>query len=206
MSHTTCYRVNLSRYSADMDLVDLNARAARSRDAALTAARALLDEEGPAAVTHQRVAKRAGVGRATVYRHWPQPETLLQDAIAGVDLPFFALVPDRIDDPAVRAAWLHRELRLLADELALPTVARITATLVQSAQRDPAARRRLDQWLDKIDQRLGAAGVGTGASDTAALLIGPLVYRAVLQAAPVGDALIDRLVSAALYAPGPAAD
>jgi hypothetical protein len=31
------------------------------------------DEEGPAGITHQRVAERAGAGRATVYRHLAQP-------------------------------------------------------------------------------------------------------------------------------------
>ena len=62
-------------------------RQARSRKAMLDAARELLAREGPAAVTHQRVARQAGVGRATVYRHWPRPEqliyaiTLLQEKI-----------------------------------------------------------------------------------------------------------------------------
>jgi AcrR family transcriptional regulator len=177
----------------------LDPRAARSRDAVLVAARALLQEEGPASVTHQRVAQRACVGRATVYRHWPRPESLLQDAIAGVDLPFFAAsAPDDPDDGHARAAWLRRELRRLADELALPTVARVTAALLQAAQWDADARQRLDRWLAEIDRRLRAAGIGEG---SAALLVGPLVYRAVFQAAPVDDALVDRLVSVVLIPP-----
>jgi AcrR family transcriptional regulator len=55
----------------------------------LVAARELLVGEGPGAVTHQRVAQEAGVGRATVYRHWPRPEQLLLDVMAGADLPHF---------------------------------------------------------------------------------------------------------------------
>jgi len=39
-------------------------RAARSREAILCAARLLLEREGPESVTHQRVAREAGVGRA----------------------------------------------------------------------------------------------------------------------------------------------
>ncbi len=55
----------------------------------LDAARELLAREGPDAVTHQRVARQAGVGRATVYRHWPRREQLVLDTMAGVELPFF---------------------------------------------------------------------------------------------------------------------
>ena len=43
-------------------------RTVRSREAILAAARHLLLHHGPAAVTHQRVAEQAGVGRATVSR------------------------------------------------------------------------------------------------------------------------------------------
>jgi hypothetical protein len=45
-----------------------------------------------------------GVGRATVYRHWPGPDQLLLDAMAQVDLPFF-----REPVSPVRP-WLRREL------------------------------------------------------------------------------------------------
>src|SRR6266566_1989586 len=65
-------------------------RAARSREAILAAAYDLLAREGPGAITHQRVAQQAGVGRATVYRHWAAPEDLLRDVLFSAELPFFA--------------------------------------------------------------------------------------------------------------------
>jgi AcrR family transcriptional regulator len=65
----------------------LDARARRSREAALTAAGRLLVAEGIDAVTHQRVAEAAGIGRRTVYRHWQQPEQLLHDAMARSGFP-----------------------------------------------------------------------------------------------------------------------
>jgi AcrR family transcriptional regulator len=65
-------------------------RAARSREAILAAAFDLLAREGPGAITHQRVAQQAGVGRATVYRHWAAPENLLRDVLYTAELPFFA--------------------------------------------------------------------------------------------------------------------
>src|SRR5580693_2734166 len=65
-------------------------RATRSREAILAAAWDLLAREGPGAITHQRVAQQAGVGRATGYRHWAAPEDLLRDVLFSAELPFFA--------------------------------------------------------------------------------------------------------------------
>src|SRR6266702_4637101 len=80
-------------------------RAARSREAILAAAFDLLAREGPGAITHQRVAQQAGVGRATVYRHWAAPEDLLRDVLFSAELPFFAT-------PALPLrSWLHAQRR-----------------------------------------------------------------------------------------------
>ncbi|WP_329172287.1 TetR/AcrR family transcriptional regulator [Streptomyces sp. NBC_01477] len=57
-------------------------RAARSRAAALGAAQQLLVEQGWSAVTHVAVAARSGVGRTTLYRHWPDAAELIRDVIA----------------------------------------------------------------------------------------------------------------------------
>jgi len=54
-----------------------------TRAAILDAARQVLFDEGWEALSHQRVAEVAGVGRATVYRHWPQRLQLLQDACSA---------------------------------------------------------------------------------------------------------------------------
>lgn len=43
----------------------------------------LLEEGGFPAVTFQEVAKRAEVGRATLYRRWPEPNYLIADALAA---------------------------------------------------------------------------------------------------------------------------
>jgi AcrR family transcriptional regulator len=56
-------------------------RVVRSRQAALSAVRELLAEEGWTGVTHVAVAARSGVGRTTLYRHWPDVASLIHDAI-----------------------------------------------------------------------------------------------------------------------------
>jgi AcrR family transcriptional regulator len=169
----------------------------RSRRAMLAAARALLLQEGPAAVTHQRVAKEAKVGRATVYRHWPRPELLLLDAMASVDLPFF-----REPVTPVRS-WLRGQLRVLADEMALPQVAAVAMTLMRGPDLSPAATVR-DGFVTTVTGRLdavftlaateGELDVAVDSQDALALLVGPILQRTCMQGGTVSDELIDRLM------------
>src|SRR5256885_5809647 len=122
-------------------------RAARSREAILAAAFDLLAREGPGAITHQRVAQQADVGRATVYRHWAAPEDLLRDVLFSAELPFFAT-------PALPLrSWLHAELRQLADELALPAVASLAIALMEQT-RPGGVRGRPHRHITAITQRL----------------------------------------------------
>jgi AcrR family transcriptional regulator len=53
----------------------------RSRQAALSAVQEILAEQGWTGVTHVAVAARSGVGRTTLYRHWPDVASLIHDAI-----------------------------------------------------------------------------------------------------------------------------
>jgi AcrR family transcriptional regulator len=52
----------------------------RTRKAVFQAVRELLVEEGWEAVTQNEVALRSGVGRSTVYGHWPDRNSLVLDA------------------------------------------------------------------------------------------------------------------------------
>src|SRR5690242_114779 len=178
-------------------------RAARSREAIVAAALDLLAREGPGAITHQRVAQQAGVGRATVYRHWADPEDLLRDVLYTAELPFFAT-------PALPLRpWLHAELRQLADELALPAVASVTIALMEQTRCASSAGAGPHRHVTVITERLAAAfalAVDAGELDTApdpalaaAHLIGPLVYRTTLQAAAVPDSLLAEVIDSVAH-------
>lgn len=130
--------------------VSLDPRMARSRKAMLAAARELLLRDGPAALTHQRVARQARVGRATVYRHWPRVDQLLLDAMTLVDLPFF-----REPVTPVRP-WLRGELRILADEMTLPQVAAVALAMMQGSARSLPAEVR-DRFTATATGRISAA-------------------------------------------------
>jgi AcrR family transcriptional regulator len=58
--------------------------AARSRDTILEATRELLGEVGFARLSIEGVAKRAGVGKPTIYRWWPDKSHLVFDAVADL--------------------------------------------------------------------------------------------------------------------------
>ena len=164
----------------------------------LVAARQLLASEGPGAVTHQRVAQEAGVGRATVYRHWQRPEQLLLDAMGGADLPLFK------DPETPVRPWLRRQLRQMADELMPSAVAGVALTLMQSAIWDPEIARRRDASTRTITERIHAAirsavagqelETDADPADLSAMLVGPIVYRTAMQRGAVSDGLIDRLI------------
>src|SRR3569833_3242386 len=176
----------------------MDPRTARSREAMLVAARELLVSEGPGAVTHQRVAQQAGVGRATGYRHWPRSEQLLLDVMSGADLPFF-----KNPESPIRP-WLGRQHRQLADELSVPAVAAVALTLHQSAICDPQIAHQRDESVKTISERIFTAIRSATASgevetdvepaDLSAMLVGPIVYHTIMQMGAVSADLIARLL------------
>lgn len=85
-------------------------RSEAARRAILDTALALLAEHGVAAVTMERIAARAGVGKPTIYRTWPNAHAVLMAAlIDAVDPP---LPPPEAAD-ALEA--LRDQLRQMAD-------------------------------------------------------------------------------------------
>jgi AcrR family transcriptional regulator len=151
----------------------------------LEAARELLLAHGPSAVTHQRIAEHAGVGRATVYRHWPRTDQLLAEAMATVPLPFF----ESFTRPV--RAWLARELTAIARQLENDDVLAVSTTLANAAlwNADLDARRarfagtltaRLSSAVLEA-QRVGELELGVEPDAVAALLIGPIYYRATIE-------------------------
>jgi len=64
-------------------------RSERAAKAIIDATLALLAEEGGvASVSIEAVAARAGVGKTTIYRRWPNKEALIIDALAALKEPF----------------------------------------------------------------------------------------------------------------------
>jgi AcrR family transcriptional regulator len=178
-------------------------RVERTRQAVLDAATMLLRAEGPAAVTHVRVAEAAGVGRATVYRHWPEQGDLLHDAVAGKEAALF--VPPRELPVRERLAFVLDELRarLNDDDKAVQF-----ATLIAHATWDPALRRALMQLAgrgqavidgvlrDAVDD--GELEEGTDIEIVRDEVLGALLFRRFLTARRLDRAYQRRVLDNAL--------
>ncbi|QNP74248.1 TetR/AcrR family transcriptional regulator C-terminal ligand-binding domain-containing protein [Streptomyces roseirectus] len=179
-------------------------RARRSRTAALAAAAQLLGEGGPENVTHAAVAARAGVGRATVYRHWPDLRSLLLATLAGSAPPLLVLgdgpVRDQLVDQLItRAHWLNQ-----------PVSASVVATVVERAERDAAVRRLRERMFGRGDAHLAQAlavavsrgellpGAEQQARTIVTHLLGPLLFRRYMLGERLDAAAVETEVDRAL--------
>lgn len=74
-------------------------RSERADKAILSATLDLLAEEaGVAGVSMEAVAARAGVGKTTIYRRWPNKEALIVDALAAIKHPLPELAEHSVRD------------------------------------------------------------------------------------------------------------
>lgn len=172
----------------------------------MNAARELLLDRGPTAVTHTQIAERSGISRATVYRHWPRTDQLLAEAMATAPMPFFLGAASPYRD------WLSRELTAIARQLDHDDVRAVTATLANTALWDPVMDARRARFAAVLAERLTAAlaeaeragevSLRCSAATVAATAIGPLYYRALIERAPSDAALIEGCItSVGVWAP-----
>lgn len=177
-------------------------RVQRTRHQVLAAGAELLRDHGPQGVTQEDVAKHAGVGRATVYRHWPERRQLLLDIIkASGEEPTVDLTGDLRRD-------LLALLLAIADKLEHSPMQWVLTALVERAQREPDAGDVLRQLVAHGQQQLLGilrAAVNRGElprsldeDHAVAALAGPLFFRQLVARRPTPPELITALVDAYL--------
>jgi AcrR family transcriptional regulator len=120
-------------------------RSEGSRDAILQAATELVVEQGYAAVSIEKIAQRAGVGKQTIYRWWPSKGDVLLEALARKADLHIAL-PDE-------GSWAADLRRMLDDSFALaraPQLGELLRALMVEAQLDPAFGARFrSEFLER---------------------------------------------------------
>lgn len=178
-------------------------RVVRTRQAVREAVRSLVQRAGFEAVSHQQVAAEAGIGRATVYRHWPNRTDLLLDAIAEVEAPRDWQTSG---DLATDLAWeLGRLQRTLSSSPLVPEL----VALIGRAEWDAELRETkaallasgtagLRQALEAAIER-GELPVDHDLDATIARLAGPLFYRRVLAHAPIGEGFVNQIIAGFLH-------
>lgn len=181
-------------------------RSADADRAILGAALGLAAEVGLARMTIERVAARAGVGKATIYRRWDSKEALFADALRSI-----AAEPELpVDTGSLRSDWLtivgaeidqllprgvHILPRLLAEAAGEPELHRLVYDKFVAPRRAVATellRRAIarDELRADLDLDL-----------TIDMLIGPVVYRALIsggdpeQVHGMSERLLDALLA-----------
>lgn len=158
----------------------------------------LLVEGGFEAVTFQEIAKRAGVGRATLYRRWDSPSILVRDAVLEIVETEISPV-----DTGTFHGDLMELLRQIGSFISGPVgVAAMITTLSNMGQPgDITANPGI--WLSRLEaiapifQRAITRGDLNPDQDVEALfasLAGALYFRMIVMTEPVDDAWIKRVL------------
>ena len=178
-------------------------RSEAARQAILQAARELLADGGPGAVTMEAVAARAGVGKPTVYRWWPDRHAVAMAALMDVDA-------EPASGPKRRSALaaLRDQLRAIAARFATGT-GRHVASMIAAADAESElakafrnhfvlARRAEGKALlaRAIEEGLVRAEVDVDVALD--LLYGPIFFRLLLGHAPLDERFVERMMDEAI--------
>lgn len=183
----------------------VDARVVRTRAVVLEAGARLLFTEGWHAVTHLRVAEEAGVGRATMYRHWPTVEDLLADVLVDCQEPWGAGEPTgdlRLD--------LINELTTFVEALEYSKLPEVLVAVMERAPTSPRIRSMHDSMTEISRNPIWT--VVAGAIDRGELrssldeataaghTLGPILYQCLFENARITPADIERTIDAFLVA------
>jgi AcrR family transcriptional regulator len=196
-----------ARPPGDRKPPDPTRRSQRSRQAILTATTDLVGEVGYTKLTVEAIAARAGVGKQTIYRWWPDKGAVLLDA-------YLTLVGADQDLTFPNSGDLEADLRLVlgsvVDSLADAGFEQRCRALLAAIQDDPKLAaalldRLLRPWLTATKRRLRAAQqagqIGNVDLEVAAeLLYGPVYYRWLLRTGPISRQYVDAVVAMTLQA------
>lgn len=182
---------------------------AASHTAILDAVYALLQGKPVSAFTMEAVAKRAGVGKPTLYKWWPSKAalimTMFQERLAGKFQPS----PTATVEEAFRAGMRH----LIKEFNGL--FGKVMADLIAEGQSDPEILRELYEQHIRERRAFAVAQIERGkASGEFApdvnpemlvdVIFGPVYYRMLLRFAPLTQEYGDELIGQALRGARPA--
>jgi TetR/AcrR family transcriptional regulator, regulator of autoinduction and epiphytic fitness len=190
-----------SRMSPTGNTID--PRVERSRQVILQAALDELGEVGYGTFRIESVAARAGVGKSTIYRHWPDKLALIADAFETFHVQ---MVPStQTGSPRERIVLLVRHV---AEVFVDSTFSICIPALIEGAERDPRLRRFHHQYSAERRQSLiDVIAEGVAAGDFASYLdpelaalalLGPIIYRRLMSGEPFNPECASDLVDTVL--------
>jgi AcrR family transcriptional regulator len=180
-------------------------RSRQADEAILEAGRQLVAEVGYSRMSMDQVARRAGVGKDTLYRRWPSKLVLVRDGILRSAME--AVPVPKTDDP-------RRDLVVYLTRVAefgiTTTFGSVVAGMVGEAYRNPELATAFQEWAgsrrETVETLLRRVLREQGSADPSDLemevdlLLAPLYYRRLVSGAPVDGAMFDALVARLLPA------
>jgi TetR/AcrR family transcriptional regulator of autoinduction and epiphytic fitness len=184
----------------------IDPRVERSRQLILQAALDELGEVGYGTFRTESVAARAGVGKSTIYRHWPDKLVLIADAFETFHVQ---MVPSTEElSPRER---VHSLVRHVAEVFVDSTFSVCIPALIEGAERDDRLRQFHHKYSAERRQGLIdviAEGVASGDlsadldPELAALaLLGPIIYCRLMSGEPFEPCRANDLVEIVLGPP-----
>jgi AcrR family transcriptional regulator len=180
----------------------VDSRIERSRHAVLTAALELLGESGVGGFSVDEVARRSGVAKTTIYRHWPTREALVVDTCSRLS------AEQQIPDTGSLEGDLTAILTNIAHLLQTANWSAVLPSIIDSAERDPEFAELVSQIqrghatpLREALQRATRKGelpARTDLSTTVAALLGPLFYRRWFSREPIDDEFVYATIKRAI--------
>jgi AcrR family transcriptional regulator len=181
------------------DAVAVDGRVRRSRDRVLATAFELLSENGVGGFSIDEVARRSGVAKTTIYRHWPSREALILDAASRIS------AEQEVPDTGSLEGDLTALLANLGHLLGTARWSSVVPSIVDVAERDPgfaAVHGKIQRGHAAAFREVivRAAGRGllpaeTDPSTMISALIGPLYYRRWFSREPIDGQFVNTIVS-----------
>ena len=176
----------------------VDGRVRRSRDRVLATTFELLSESGVGGFTVDEVARRSGVAKTTIYRHWPSREALVIDACSRIS------DEQEVPDTGSLEGDVTTILTNIGHLLATAQWSSVLPSIVDVAERDPEfadIHRRIQHGhaaplREVIDRAAGRGEIAATAdrSTMIAGLMGPLFYRRGFSREPIDERFVTRIV------------
>jgi AcrR family transcriptional regulator len=176
----------------------VDGRIRRSQDRVLTATFELLGESGVSGFTVDEVARRSGVAKTTIYRHWPTREALVIDACSRIS------DEQEVPDTGSLDGDLTAILTNIGHLLGTARWSSVLPSIIDVAERDPefaAIHRRIQHGhaapLREVIDRAADRGEIAATADRPTMiagLMGPLFYRRWFSREPIDEQFVKRIV------------
>ncbi len=159
---------------------------------------------GYAALTMEAIARRAGVGKAALYRRWPSKLAMTVDLLTRSGVPS-ADVPDQGSLEEDVRFFLKQTLRLLQRPLVKRILPDLHAEMGRTPELAAAVRNGIQGKRRELGERLldravarGELGSGTDRALALDLLVAPLYWRAVITGGPTPPDYLEALTNLTL--------